>query len=346
MFQSESEESANCVIAVRDEPLADACVYTATDSITIVSRNIANDAASLFQFASETATAPARSKHDALVQYPSAARHDTPTRLAPIIVRWVLPAVAAFVIGATSVLAVLHQRGSTANDTLAPISNARIDPAIVPRVQTGISSSALRTLSTVEVQGLASRTTVLVAPRRTDPETTRLATRRAAAVPSMPAAPPLEVVPIPKVLNGPPGDLTYADAIDSPAPLTVENAMSRAADEFAIRRALHLYEAAYEGLDVAAAAQIWPTVDRRVLSRAFAALKSQVLEFHTCGIKVQDANATAYCRGTLVYVRKAGNPAPVSAEQLWVFKMRRDGAAWKIDDVSATQAASTNGTHP
>ena len=163
-FQSESEASARCVIAVRDEPLADASLFAATDPITIVSRSIANEAAALFQFASETATPTARTNDDALVQHPAEARHDTRRRLPPILVGWVLPAGAAFVIGATSVLVVLHQRGSTPNDTLAPVSNARIDPAIVPVVQTGISFSALRTLPTVEVQGLARVTTVLVAP--------------------------------------------------------------------------------------------------------------------------------------------------------------------------------------
>jgi hypothetical protein len=161
----------------------------------------------------------------------------------------------------------------------------------------------------------------------------------------MPAAPPIDIAPIPTVVNTPPGALTDAVAIDSPAARPAETATVSTADEFAVRRALHSYEAAYEGLDVAAAADIWPTVDRRALSRAFAALKSQGLEFKSCAITIQDANATAYCRGTLEYVRKVGNPTPLSAEQQWVFRMRRAGGAWKIDDVSASQSASTNGAH-
>jgi len=111
-----------------------------------------------------------------------------------------------------------------------------------------------------------------------------------------------------------------------------------AADQAAVRLALVSYENAYETLDVAAAAAVWPNVDKQRLGRAFAMLKSQGLQFETCAITVTDANATAYCRGTLEYVRKVGNPTPLTAEQQWTFKMRRAGGTWKIDDVSASQA--------
>jgi hypothetical protein len=67
-------------------------------------------------------------------------------------------------------------------------------------------------------------------------------------------------------------------------------------------------------------------------------LKSQGLEFQSCAITVTDSRATASCRGTLEYVRKVGNPAPLTATQEWVFKMRRSGNDWKIDEVSASQA--------
>ncbi len=110
-----------------------------------------------------------------------------------------------------------------------------------------------------------------------------------------------------------------------------------AAEEYAVRRTLHSYEEAYEGLDVAATAAVWPSVDRRALSRAFDTLKSQGLDFQSCVISVADSRATANCRGTLQFVRKVGNSAPLTADQQWVFKMRRLGAEWKIDEVSASQ---------
>ena len=111
-----------------------------------------------------------------------------------------------------------------------------------------------------------------------------------------------------------------------------------AAEEYAVRRALHTYEEASEELDVAATANVWPTVDRGALTRAFATLKSQGLDFRTCSITVNDARAVANCRGTVQYVRKVGNSIPLTSEQLWVFKMRRFGADWKIDEVSASPA--------
>ena len=111
-----------------------------------------------------------------------------------------------------------------------------------------------------------------------------------------------------------------------------------AAEEYAVRRALHTYEEASEELDVAATANVWPTVDRGALARAFATLKSQGLDFRTCSITVNDARAVANCRGTVQYVRKVGNSIPLTSEQLWVFKMRRSGADWKIDEVSASPA--------
>ena len=89
---------------------------------------------------------------------------------------------------------------------------------------------------------------------------------------------------------------------------------------------------------MAATAAVWPSVDRRALSRAFDTLKSQGLDFQSCVINVADARATANCRGTLQFVRKVGNSEPLTADQQWVFKMRRFGAEWKIDEVSASQA--------
>jgi hypothetical protein len=117
-----------------------------------------------------------------------------------------------------------------------------------------------------------------------------------------------------------------------------------ASDESAVRRTVERYAHAYQDLDVDAAASVWPSVDRRTLSRAFAALKSQDLAFDACDITVDAARATASCRGTLQIVRRVGSPAPIRAEQQWVFRMRRLSGDWKIDDVSAVQmTAATRG---
>lgn len=115
-------------------------------------------------------------------------------------------------------------------------------------------------------------------------------------------------------------------------------------EEHGVRRALQSYEAAYEELDVMAAVEVWPSVDRRALSRAFATLKSQGLDFESCAITVSDSQATVSCDGTLEVVRKVGNAVPLKADQHWVFKMRRLAGMWKIDQVSTSQAP-VNATH-
>jgi len=111
-------------------------------------------------------------------------------------------------------------------------------------------------------------------------------------------------------------------------------------DEDAVRETLQDYEHAYRTLDVVAAVDVWPTVDRRALARAFGTLKSQGLAFESCEVRVAASSATARCRGTVEYVRKVGSPAPQFGHQEWVFKMRKLGSAWKIDEVMASQVSA------
>jgi hypothetical protein len=122
------------------------------------------------------------------------------------------------------------------------------------------------------------------------------------------------------------------------APVKASLPADAAVQEYAVRTALRSYEQAYEALDVTAAAEVWPSVDRRALARAFDTLKSQGLKFTSCAITVMGSSAIARCRGTLEIVRKVGNSMPRTAEHEWVFKMRRLGTDWKIDEVAASQA--------
>ena len=50
------------------------------------------------------------------------------------------------------------------------------------------------------------------------------------------------------------------------------------------------------------------------------------------------SQATADCRGTLQIMRHVGNSAPITAEQQWLFTMRRLAGRWVIRDVSVSQA--------
>ena len=103
-----------------------------------------------------------------------------------------------------------------------------------------------------------------------------------------------------------------------------------------VLRTLHEYEQAFEGLNVTATAEVWPSVDRRALTRAFATLKSQGLNFDLCEVQMLESTATARCDGTVQFVRRVGSQVPLTAQQHWVFRMRKFGNEWMIEEVTAS----------
>jgi hypothetical protein len=145
---------------------------------------------------------------------------------------------------------------------------------------------------------------------------------------SVPAAAPAPAAP-----SSPGG---AADARGPAASLEATAAPDGIRDEEAVRRVLHDYVTAYRELDVDAAAQVWPSVDRRALSRAFSTLKSQELEFETCDVKTDGSDAVVRCRGKLRYVQKIGASTRRTSQQQWLFEMEKLGAAWKIGRVTAS----------
>ena len=236
-----------------------------------------------------------------------------------------------------------------------PIAAREVPEPPQPRVQPADESSAqpaapaATAVATVAVKqperSVATRGDIPAPPAssRSGHELTNATRQAMSAAANRPdTLPAVDLSPIAPLSTAARGrDLPDAVVIEPPRPSrpAVEPAAAPStADQDAVRLALVSYEAAYETLNVAAAAEVWPNVDKQRLARAFAMLKSQGLEFETCAITVRDVNATVYCRGTLEYVRKVGNPTPLTAEQQWTFKMRRAGGAWKIDDVNASQA--------
>jgi hypothetical protein len=97
---------------------------------------------------------------------------------------------------------------------------------------------------------------------------------------------------------------------------------------------------------VTATELIWPSVDRRALTRAFGSLKSQEIAFDNCDVKAAGSNATARCRGTVQYVRKVGSPGPHTEPEQWLFKMQKYGTEWKIDQVTASQESTSHTASP
>jgi hypothetical protein len=110
-----------------------------------------------------------------------------------------------------------------------------------------------------------------------------------------------------------------------------------AGDQNAVLETLREYARAYQALDVKATAAVWPSVDRRALTRAFSTLKSNQLELEDCRVTIAGTSGTSRCRGLVEYVPKIGSATPRSGRQDLVFKMRKLGSDWFIDEVSASE---------
>jgi hypothetical protein len=147
-----------------------------------------------------------------------------------------------------------------------------------------------------------------------------------------PAATPLAAAPLP-----------VAPSMSPAAPLAVAAAGALAAvavaDEAAIERALRQYKDAYERLDAKAASAVWPTVDQRALSRAFAGLASQSLDFRGCEVVMRAgaSTATASCSGTAEYVRKVGDARVRVEPRQWTFTLNKTQGAWRIEAVDGSR---------
>lgn len=115
-----------------------------------------------------------------------------------------------------------------------------------------------------------------------------------------------------------------------------------AAEETAVLGTVQEYERAFEQLDVNATAELWPSVDRRALGRAFSALKSQELALESCAVVLADTTATVRCHGTSQYVVKIGGAGARTGRFEWIFRMRKLGNLWKIDGLTAFDQTTTS----
>jgi hypothetical protein len=85
-----------------------------------------------------------------------------------------------------------------------------------------------------------------------------------------------------------------------------------AKEEQAVRRKIRSYEEAYQGVGL-----------------------------RNCSVIVVGEQATAECRGTLAQASSPESPAPVPSEYQWVFRLRRDSSAWKIEEISRSSVVET-----
>jgi hypothetical protein len=99
-----------------------------------------------------------------------------------------------------------------------------------------------------------------------------------------------------------------------------------------VRAVLSRYEAAYSDLDASAAARLYPSIDRKALSRAFDALASQQILFEDCRIQVANATARATCAGTASWTPKVGTGFRQQARK-WQFDLKQISGTWQIGNV-------------
>jgi hypothetical protein len=102
---------------------------------------------------------------------------------------------------------------------------------------------------------------------------------------------------------------------------------------------LSTYKRAFDSLDPATAAAVWPGVDTRELGRAFNSVKSQNLVFDNCEVEMLDEIALARCTGSLSYVPRVGVTKERTRQLNWVIEMaQKSDARWVIRRVTAAEA--------
>ncbi|GMU64665.1 MAG: hypothetical protein AMXMBFR36_09390 [Acidobacteriota bacterium] len=169
---------------------------------------------------------------------------------------------------------------------------------------------------------------------------------RPATVAAAPAPTPEPTAPAPATPNYAPAPLPEPVApspapapatqtvVPSPAPAAAPVVDVTAAAEESVRELLARYANAYERLDAAAVAALWPTIGaerQRGLTQAFSNYKWLEMDLDGCAIAISGETATADCRMRQTYELKVGKAEP--RDSAVRFKLRKSGGAWKIDDV-------------
>lgn len=136
----------------------------------------------------------------------------------------------------------------------------------------------------------------------------------------LPSPPPVPVASAPE--PAPPSSTAgTAGTSGAPAPRIDETAR--------VRAVLARYQAAYSGLDAAAARAVYPAVDQRALARAFSGLQSQRLSLDHCDVSVVGLAAKAECAGSTTWTPKVGGGGRTEAKR-WSFDLRNAAGNWQI----------------
>ena len=129
-----------------------------------------------------------------------------------------------------------------------------------------------------------------------------------------------------------PASASSTAAASRPAAPLVDR--SRETDARAIDGTLARYRNAFNTLNAGAAAEVWPSVDKRTLTRAFEQLKEQRVAFDGCQTNIKETRAEAVCTGLTRYVPRIGGRLQVDRRQ-WTFNLMKVRDEWVIQSVEA-----------
>jgi hypothetical protein len=130
------------------------------------------------------------------------------------------------------------------------------------------------------------------------------------------------------------------EPLESPAPAIDDTSAIASVEQAAIEAVLSRYRTAFNSLDAAAVAGIWPGVNVRTLSEAFGNLVEQQFFFRKCEVWLTGVLAVASCGGTARYVPKAGAKTPRLEPRTWTFKLSKDARGWLIYNVETRYGVS------
>ena len=162
-----------------------------------------------------------------------------------------------------------------------------------------------------------------------------------APLPSAVPAPPPPPAPVPA---SPPGDRDRAadstPVVSDGARLTTQDKPPEKSAAEDVRAALSAYEAAYDGLNVAALRRVAPGLSAEQLEavgRTFANAVSYDVDLQVLGMDIMGSTAVVTCLVTHAFVPKIGSPSRNPPLQIR-FSLRETQAGWVIDRVEPAQA--------
>ncbi len=118
------------------------------------------------------------------------------------------------------------------------------------------------------------------------------------------------------------------------APISAE-ASGVVTDRASIQDLLNQYQDAFNNLNARAAKTLWPSVDERMLGRAFDQLQRQQVVFSACQTSLTGRLAVSSCQGHASYVPKVGNKTERTETARWTFKLRKGDIGWLIDGIES-----------